>query len=290
MALQTLIVPVDGSEFSARAIPIATAVGRAAGAPVKLVAVAADVSDVASVIAQVTEASTSPERVLTEDDVIVDDDPVAALLAVADHPGTVLCLASHDHQAVAAAILHSVGSLLIEHARHPLLVVGPEADAAELGGDVVVAIDGQESPQTLLAAASAWADWLGAPLRVVTVFEPVLPDLRDPDHFTRGHGPSSDPVDYLRRVTDGLDDGGRRQVELVAVPDPASVGDGLANHLEARPGLVLVAGGQHGTHHLTAGVVGHVLRRVHLPVLVVPAPPPLRRWERDAEAAGVYTG
>jgi nucleotide-binding universal stress UspA family protein len=293
MTLDFITVPVDGSPFSGTAVPIAVAVGRAAGATVGLVAIAAEQADVASVTAQVAEATAGLPGPTTAGDVIVDPDPVGALLGIADRAGTVLCVASHDHLPGAAAILNSVGSLLIERARHPMLVVGPEADVAELGGDVVVAVDGRQSPETLLATASRWAGWLDAPLRVVTVYEPVLPDLRNPDHFSRSHGPSSDPVEYLRRVTHGLDDGGRRRVELVAIPDPVSVAEGLSQHLAARPALVAVVGahgGTHREHHLIAGVVRHLLRQVHLPLLVVPGPPRVRRWEQDAEAAGVYVG
>jgi hypothetical protein len=58
----------------------------------------------------------------------------------------------------------------------------------------VVALDGKHSAEALLSTGTAWADALHAPLRVVTVYEPVLPDVRNPDHFSRTHGPSSDPI------------------------------------------------------------------------------------------------
>jgi len=168
MVFETITVPLDGSEFAARAIPPAEAIAARAG------------------------ASVTPIEVATG-----EDDPVEALLKRAEDETTVLCIASHDHMPAAAAIRDSVGSKLIEHARRPILVVGPEADESPSGADVVVAIDGGHAPDALLSVGTAWADTLDAPLRVVTVFEPVLADIRNPEHFSRTHGPSSDPLVYL---------------------------------------------------------------------------------------------
>jgi nucleotide-binding universal stress UspA family protein len=47
----------------------------------------------------------------------------------------------------------------------------------------VVAVDGVEALEPLLAAAAAWSRQLLAPLRVVTVYEPVPADIRRPRHL-----------------------------------------------------------------------------------------------------------
>ncbi|MBV8984190.1 MAG: hypothetical protein JO248_07080, partial [Acidimicrobiia bacterium] len=231
-----------------------------------------------------------PDGVRIDEEVVVDRDPVAVLVTLADDPTTVLCVASHDHLAPAAAIRDSVGSKVIERARRPLLVVGPDADESRGGTDVVLALDGRHDPAPLVAVAALWSDLLAAPLRVVTVYAPVLPDVRNPEHFTRVHGPSSDPEAYLRGVTSGLDDGGRRPVELVAISDSVSIAVGLGEHLEARPAFVVVAGGPRTAHHPWPGVVRELVRRVHEPVLVVPGPPPQPGWREDAAAAGIDVG
>jgi nucleotide-binding universal stress UspA family protein len=274
MALQTITVPVDGSEFSTRAIPPAAAIARRADASVTLVAVATGEGDVDPLAAKVQAASKLvPGGVALEEEVLSNPDPVVVLMTRAEDATTVLCIASHDHLPASAAIRNSVGSKIIEHARHPLLVVGPDADESVLGADVLVALDGKHDPGPLLAAGAEWADTLHAPLRAVTVYEPVQADIRHPEHFSRTHGPPSDPQVYLEEVTKGLDMDGGRQVELVAIPDPVSIAVGLAEHLQSRPALVVVAGGQGAKHHPWPGVVRELVRCLREPVLVVRGEP-----------------
>ncbi len=291
MVLETITVPVDGSEFSTRAIPAAAVVAQRAGASVTLVRVATGDDDLGPQAAQLHEASgLVPDGIPVEEQLLSNPDPVALLLTRAEDPTTVLCVASHDHLPPAAAIRDSVGSKIIERATQPVLVVGPDADESESGDEVVVALDGTHDPDPLLAVATAWADALRAPLRVVTVYEPVLADIRRPDHYSRTLGPSSDPLAYLHRVTHGLDDGGRRQVTLTAIPDPVGAADGLAEHLQSQPALLVVAGGRGANHHPWPGVVRELVRRVQQPVLVVPGAAPERRWEHDAAGAGIDVG
>jgi hypothetical protein len=137
------------------------------------------------------------------------------------------------------------------------------------GEDVVAAVDGQRDPSAVLSVAAAWAMLLQAGLRVVTVYEPVLADTRRPEHFSRTHGPSSDPHAYLQGVASRFTDHVVR-IELVAIPDPVSVAGGLVDHLAQRPAFAVVAGGQHRTPTLWPGALGELIRNVAPPVLVVP--------------------
>jgi nucleotide-binding universal stress UspA family protein len=282
------VVPLDGSEFSTRAIPAAAAIARAAGAGIALVGVATAASETASLSQHVHEATQLlPAGVAVTEQVIVDADPVAALLQIAADPGRVLCLASHDHMPAAAAILGSVGSQVIERAVRPLFVVGGAAEATAAGNDVAVALDGQHDPEPLLAAAVRWARLFDAPLRLVTVYEPVLSDIRRPEHFTRRLGPAIDTDLYLQQVRARLEGSGVRAVELASIPDPVSVADGLTAHLTERPALVLVAGGEHHAHLVAPGVLRHLLRTLLLPVLLVPKPAAQATSVRDAAEGGV---
>ena len=148
----------------------------------------------------------------------------------------------------AAAILGSVGSRVIERAGRPLFVVGPAAPAITPGNDVAVALDGRHDPEPLLAAAVGWATLFDAPLRLVTVYEPVPSDIRDPQHFTRSRGPSTDPDLYLQQVRARLEENAPRGVELASVPDPVSVAAGLSHHLaDGRPWSLSPAGNTTGT-------------------------------------------
>ncbi len=117
-----------------------------------------------------------------------------------------------------------------------------------------------------------WAQLFDAPLRLLTVYEPVPSDIRRPEHFTRSRGPSIDPDLYLRRVSTRWEGSAVRGVESVSIPDPVSAAGGLVDHLTQRPALVLVAGGEHHRHLLTPDVLRSLLRALALPVLVVPGP------------------
>jgi nucleotide-binding universal stress UspA family protein len=286
-----IVVPLDGSELSSRAIPAAVAIARAAVVGITLLGVAADDSEVRSLSQHVHEAAQLlPSGVEVTEQVVVDTDPVAVLLQIATDPGRVLCVASRDHMPAAAAVRRSVGSRLIERAFRPLLVVGDAAEVTGEGSDIVVALDGQHDPEPLLAAAVTWARLLDAPLRLVTVYEPVLADIRRGEHFTRTHGPSIDPDVYLEQMRARLDGTTIRGIELAAISDPVSVAAGLSGHLAQRPALVLVAGAQHHRRLVAPGVLRELLRAQVPPVLLVPSPAEQAAWVRDAAGVGVASG
>jgi len=266
---EMLVVALDGSDLSARAVPIAAAIARATHTGVRLVGIARNDGEQAWMYDHVHDAA----RLVTAIqppvvDVFVEDDPADALLKLADERRNILCFASHDHVKPVASVLHSVGSHIIEHATHPFLSVGKNADVEALGSDVVVALDGVSDPDALLSTAASWARRLGSSLRIATVYEPVPTDVRRPEHFTRSHGPANDPDLYLEGIRAGVETselpGG---VEVVAIPDPVSVAAGLAQHLEDRPAFLLVVGQRVGAH-IGPGVLRELLRTATLPVLV----------------------
>jgi nucleotide-binding universal stress UspA family protein len=268
-----IVVPLDGSDFAVRAIPVAAVIARTAGAGLTLVGVATDDAQAASLTQHLHQASAElPSGTDVAEELIVDTDPVTALLQTASDPNRVLLLATHDRMPPTAAIRGSVGSQVLEGARLPLFVVGQAATTTTSSNDVAVALDGRHDPEPLLAAAVRWARLLDARLRLVTVYEPVPADVRDPEHFSRRLGPETDPDVYLRARRARLDDDVPRGVELVSIPDPVSVSAGLSDHLAERPALLLVAGAEHHQSVFAPGVVRVLLRTLAVPVLLVPAP------------------
>src|SRR5258705_4324513 len=103
--LRTIVVPLDGTDFSARAIPVARAIARARKADLRLVGVARTAAETEPLRRHLAEAA-QLVAVLTAEadgppgtDVIVDDDTAVALLRIAGEPDTVPCFAAHDHLA-----------------------------------------------------------------------------------------------------------------------------------------------------------------------------------------------
>jgi hypothetical protein len=269
----TIVVPLDGSDFAAGAIPIAAAIARRGGTDVRLVGIARDESE----LDRVDERVRASVPMLGDDcdpaiDVMVDHDPVAVLLDVAADNDNVLCFASHDRMAIAAELMHSVGSALITQARRPFVVVGTDVVPNDAADDVVVALDGVDDPEPLIRQAIEWARQLDVGLRLVTVYEPVLADLRRPEHFTRHHGPPVDPDAYLDEIAQDVATRDFGSVSTASIADPVDVAAGLVKHLSGQPAQLLVAGGRHGGPHLSQGTVRELLRTASLPVLVVNRP------------------
>src|SRR5262249_41933048 len=142
-------------------------------------------------------------------DVVIDGDPVNVLLDTAAAPGNVLCFSTHDQPWMASELLGRVGSRVVERASLPFLVVAAEGSPPAPSGGVVAAVDGVTDPEPIVSTAVEWAQRLGAGLRIVTVYEPTPPDLRQPDHYSRRHGPPIDPDVYLDDVRRGVDATGR---------------------------------------------------------------------------------
>jgi nucleotide-binding universal stress UspA family protein len=267
---KTIVVPIDGSALSRLALPVAAALAGTGHGALRLVAIARDDSEVEPSRLRLHEAAGSlPATPGADLDVIMDTDPVGALLDIAGDATTVLCFGSHDHSHPVAELLGSVGSKVAERATHPFVIVGPNGAAEASGADVVVALDGGDDPDPVLPTAVAWANHLSAPLRIVTVYEPVPADVRDPQHYSRGHGPSTDPDVYLDAMRRRIDDPGLTGVATAAIGDPVSVAAGLAQHLSQHPALLLAVGGAH--HHLwSSSLTRDLLRGSPPPVLVVP--------------------
>jgi hypothetical protein len=267
--LRNVVIPLDGSEFAARALPIGLDLAAGTGASVQVIGIARNDAELAWTYSHVHDDAKRAGVDVDEVEFCVDPDPVNILLEMADHEGNVLCLASHDRMPPEAKLMHAVGSTVIERARHPLVVVGRNASTESLGRDVVVAVDGVGNAEPVLAVGAAWALRFRSRLRIVTVYEPILADLRRPQHYERHHGPPGDPDVYLAAMRQRVADVGLEGVDTGAIPDPVSVGAGLEQHLDDAPARMLVLGGRHQGFRPTAGVARHVLASATLPLLIV---------------------
>ena len=267
---RNVVIPLDGSDFSARALPIGVELAAAANASVHVIGIAETDAELAWTHDHVHDDAKRAGVDVADVEVRVYPDPVQILLELSDDADNVVCLATHDRIPPAARILHAVGARLLERARRPLVAVGPNASTEGLGSDVVVAVDGVGDAEPLLAVAAAWALQLHSRVRIATVYEPVPPDLRRPEHFSRRHGPPGDPEVYLSSLRDRLADVGLNGVDTIAIPDPVSEGAGLEQHLREVPARIIVLGGGHPrTPKLSGGVARHLLANATIPLLLV---------------------
>jgi nucleotide-binding universal stress UspA family protein len=268
--LHTLVIALDGSEFAARAIPVGSTLARRGGANVRAVAIARNDAEVEWTYQHVFEDTNLQGLDRAEIEFLVDPDPAKVLLEKTAANGSVLCLATHDRPKPVTALIHSVGSEVIDRATQPVVAVGSKVSVASFGDDVVVALDGVDNAEPLLAVAAEWALQFHSRLRIVTVYEPVPADVRRPEHYTRLHGPPGDADVYLSAMAQRVSDVGLKNVETVAIGDPIGPAPALEQHLSDSPALLLVLGGGHPHRpHVHAGVARRVLANATLPLLIV---------------------
>ena len=276
-----VLVPLDGSDLAAGAVPAARRLAERFGAEIHTISVAESAAGADSLhrhAAEVLGVDPSDARV----HVAVADDPAGAIRQQVDALGSCLvCMATHGRGRVVGALIGSVARSLLERGREPMIAVGPSGArpdpdrpiTAPLGADVLIAcVDGSDASERVLPVASAWVHALGMVLTIITVAEPSPPPLRADATWHRHHGPQMDADEYMRRL-------GERWSEVApavrteVVYNPVSAADGLADYLESHPtGLLAVT-----THARTgldrvvfgAGAAG-IVHASTAPVLVVP--------------------
>jgi nucleotide-binding universal stress UspA family protein len=213
--LQSLLVPLDGSEFSERALPLAQALAKATGASLHLVHVhvphppdhflsntqfhyeGLDLEEYEAHHREQEQAYLEEVEARLAEDTPVD----AALLEghvaeeVARHAETVkadlVLITTHGHTGVSRMWLGSVADALVRSSHFPLLVVHP-AFGSHVPAEVrtfehiMVPLDGSELSASILGPATDLAAATGARLTLVHVISssavlgtrifPVLPD------------------------------------------------------------------------------------------------------------------
>jgi len=263
--VQRLIVPVDGSHESWRAIKVATALGRRCDAPVDVVEVVLTDSDIGDAERRVFDGV----RDLGIDDVEVTayvelaTETVSASLAelLEGHPEATILMSSHG-RGRSAALLGSVTEDLLHREFGPLVVVGRKVTEASFEGPVVVTVDGSELSEQALPLAAAWAIELGVPLWIVEVNEPSQVSS---EHLVESS--------YVARLARHLSEASKHQTEFeVLHGHPADEVAGFAQ----RMGASLIVATTHGRTGLSRLRIGSTaaafVRHALCPVLLVRPP------------------
>jgi nucleotide-binding universal stress UspA family protein len=268
-----VVIPLDGSEFAASALPVGVQLATEAGARARVIGIVRADAELVWTYDHVHDDAKRAGLDETDVEIRVHPDPADILLQLAADPGNVLCLASHDRGEPAATLMRSVGTQVIERVHRPIVVTGRHDDLPTAGAEVVVALDARENPAPILEVAAAWALRLQRALRLVTVYEPVPADIRNAQHYTRDIGPGGDPEEYLADMRTRVADIGLDRVDTRAIEHPISAGRGLEEHLAAHPARLLVLGGDHRPRRapsLPGGVARHLLTTRACPLLIVP--------------------
>jgi nucleotide-binding universal stress UspA family protein len=272
--VRTLVVPIDGSELSKTAVPVAVRLARMLSAEVCLFTTVPTEDDVAERehdLAGILVAGRVQRLV------VVNLDPAGAIHeAVRRLPGAMACMASHG-RGRSAALIGSVATEVMARGHDPLILTGrfigdyaPWLDDARPAG-VVTGVEENPAVDTTLASGVRWAELLHDRLLIVSIAEPVPPALTSGEVHRR-FGPDGDVDLFLRvlatRVRKRYD-----AVETRALYDPVSVAEGMRTYLREHPAQLLVVS-SHARTGLQRAVFGSdaadIVRMSPSPVLVVP--------------------
>jgi nucleotide-binding universal stress UspA family protein len=272
--IEAVLVPLDRSSFSTRAVGVAAQLAGRLDADVHLFAAVETVDEVPerdAELAAITIADHPVQRT-----VVVDRDPAGAIHEELRRLGrAVACMASHG-RGRSAALLGSVAAEVIARGHDPLVLVGPavgDDGRHYVGQGVVACVDESPSSFNVAEVGLQWAELLLEPLTVVTVGEPVPPSVTaGPPR--RSFGPDEDLDLFLAAVVRRLPHDGV-PIEARPIYDPISPASGLADYLEEHPAFLVVAGAhpRRGVKRLVAGrATAAIVHDSSAPVLVVPLP------------------
>lgn len=172
--VQHMIVPVDGSDESWRAVDAALALGRRCDASVDILEVVFTEHDRAQAEARVADRignhDTSGVTVSTTTK-LGGSAALAIGSEVDQHPEVLVVMASHG-RGRSAALLGSVTEDLLQQTYGPILVVGPHSKTNDFTGPILVTVDGSEASEGILPLAAAYGIELRVDPWVVEVAEP----------------------------------------------------------------------------------------------------------------------
>ena len=174
---RTFVVPLDGSDFAARAIPIAAELGARFDAGLVLATVPTTLdSEARAVLPRWLDDAASAVRTARVEVAVVDaDDPAAGVVGLLrDRRDAGLVMATHGRGVLGTAALGGVAQEIVRVAGVPVLLVGRACDEHPgWRGPVLVCHDGSAAASAALTPAQVWAAALGVPIEVVHVFHPL---------------------------------------------------------------------------------------------------------------------
>jgi nucleotide-binding universal stress UspA family protein len=257
-APDSFVVPLDGSDFAMRALPVVAGYAARLDADVVLVTAPTSLDGGADerTPAWLDDIARSLDGAMAVETVVSNaPDPVETIRAeTGARRNPAVCMATHGRGAVGSATLGSVAARLVREVPAPLLLVGRRATTTSPPqGPIVVCHDGSTAADAIVAPARAWAEALDVAIEVVEVLHPLDVSV------------ATSPQGDVERVAAQL--GPRAHISVLRSSDPpaeicnfaADVGAGLvAMSTHGRTGLARVLG----------SVTMDVVRHCTCPVLV----------------------
>jgi nucleotide-binding universal stress UspA family protein len=175
VTMQSLFVPVDGSDTSWRAVDAAIALARRNDVQIHVYEMVQSPDDVDEALNRMNDTLSRRDSSGLSIDLraeAFDGTPAAAISHFVDqHPAATVVMASHG-RGRSAALMGSVTEDILQRTFGPVMVVGPHADAPRFTGPVLVPVDGGNVSEAAIPLGVAWATELGVSCWLVHVSEP----------------------------------------------------------------------------------------------------------------------
>jgi len=267
--IETVLLPMDGSRLSLRAVPAALHLAGRLGAVVELLSAVKAEDEVPHRQAELEEIDLPGVRV--ERSVVIDADVAAAIHRELRRLGrAVACMATHG-RGRSAALVGSVATEVVARGHDPLVLVGSGYEADRRGRGVIAWVDDHPESAAVLPVAVLWGSRLAEPVMVGTVAEPV-PEPVGGGPERRLFGPDGDVGAFLERLVEPLRARGH-QLGTVPVFDPIRPAEGIRSYLHEHPAELSVVGtrARSGLSRIVFGSeAAHIVHACPDPVLVVP--------------------
>lgn len=181
MTSPTFVVPLDGSAYSERALPIATALAQRTGGGLLLVSVQ-DHGPLRPA-EYLEEISSSPRPVPVATMGSSETYPADAIVKIArEADDCFVCMTSHGRGGLRWGLLGSVAEEVVRRTRRPTFLVGRHCREDFLTGAryLLTCVDGTEVSTQLAPIVSDWAKRLGLEMHAAIVVHPL--DVESAEH------------------------------------------------------------------------------------------------------------
>lgn len=267
-----VLVPLDGSDQSVRALEIAVPLCRYLDSTLRVVAF-----DEIRYLADTNREVLSIVERLDANDLNIDvrvEVPQKRvsqeLLDLLDAtPGTLLCMSTHG-RGRSELVTGSIANEIVRHTTSPVLLIGPHCETGRftVSGRVVVSADGSTVSEAIVPIATAWSIVTHSPVEVVSVLDPKASKIA-----AASHGDISESA-YVHRVATTIGQDLERVVdyEVLHGNDPAKA---IVDHVAGEEAslIAMATHGITGIARITTGsVTAEVIRTSPVPVLVVRPP------------------
>ena len=181
MIPKTLVVPLDGSPFSERAVPIACALAaRLHGNVLLMAAPYHGPFEPKSYLAEIAGRCEGVPVETLQSDVHLPADAMLSVVGQSDD--RIICMTSHGRGGLRWSMLGSTAEEVLRRSDRPVLLVGRHCRDDLLGPEthVLAAVDGDESTAAVAPVAREWAEGLGLDLVAAFVVHPL--DVESAEH------------------------------------------------------------------------------------------------------------